>query len=124
MWKPTLRFLVEYHTMMQVPMAFHGEDMTLTATLPHSFPATTSQEVDLYPVSSELTVAEAAILLGMSEDCVDCLLDIDVLKYRQEGRQRLIDRENLFEYNEERERGGVILAEMCRMNQEMGLYDE
>ena len=84
----------------------------------------TGQEVDMYPVLSGVTVAEAAALLGMSEDCVDCLLNIHVLKYRQDGRQRLIDRENLLEYKEERERGEVILAETCRMNQEMGLYDD
>ena len=67
--------------MTQVPMAFHGEDqdMTLTATLPRSFPATTGQEVDLYPASSGCTVTEAATLLGISEDSVDSSLNIDVL---------------------------------------------
>ena len=50
-------------------MALHcDDDMTLTATLPRSFPATAGQDIDLYPVSSELTVAEAVTLLGMSEE--------------------------------------------------------
>ena len=98
--------------------------MTFTATLPHSFQATTGHDIARYPVSSGCTVAEAAVLLGMSEDSVDCLLNIDVLKYRQKGEQRLIDRENLLEYKERCEHRRDGLIEMMRLNQEMGLYDD
>jgi hypothetical protein len=99
--------------------------MSITATLPHSFLATGGQDIDLFPVSSsELTVAQTAVLLDMSEDSVDCLLNIDVLKYRQDGKQRLIDREHLLEYKESFDRTGEWLAEQTRWNQEMGLYDE
>jgi len=73
---------------------------------------------------SELTVAQAAALIDMSEDCVDSLLNINVLKYRKDGERRLIDRDSLLEYKQRYERRGVWLAEMCRMNQEMGLYDD
>jgi len=101
-------------------------DMTLTATSPHSFLTTSGQDIDLFPVSmpSELTVAQAASLLKMSEACVHELLAIDVLEYRQDGERRLINRDKLLEYKEESELGRAWLAEMARENQEMGLYDD
>ena len=110
---------------MQVPMAFHGEDqdMTLTATLPRSFPVTAGQEVDLYPVSSELTVAQAANHLQTSEKHLNHLLDAEQIVFRLENGVRLIALNNLLEYEQMRKRRGAWLDEMTRENQEMGFYD-
>jgi len=98
--------------------------MTFTATSPHSFLKTHTQTIDLFPMPSELTVAQAAALLDMSEAAVNDMLKIGILEYRQDGGQRLIDRDKLLEYKEECEykRAGVI--EIMRLDQEMGLYDD
>jgi hypothetical protein len=99
--------------------------ISMTLTLPsHSFLTETGQNVDLYPVSSDLTVAQAAALLDMSEACVNDLLNIGVLEFRRESGERLLLRDPLLAYKERCERIEAWLAEESRWNQEMGLYDE
>jgi excisionase family DNA binding protein len=101
--------------------------MTFTATPIHSFLTTGGQDIALFPVSSvpsEVTVAEAAALLDVSEDSVDCLLNNNTLQYRQDGAQRLIDQDRLLEYKHRREHKRAGLIEMMHLNQEMGLYDD
>ena len=73
---------------------------------------------------AEYTVAQAAEFLDVSEDCVDGLLDLGVLEYRQDGGHRLINRDELFGYAQRWARRRAALDEMVRMNQEMGLYDD
>ena len=123
--KKTLHFLIKYPTMTQVPMAFHGEDedMTLTATLPRSFPAIAGQEVDLYPVPSEFTVAQAAKRLRMSENHLSDLLDAEYIPFLLKNGERFISQDSLLEYEQMRKRRGAWLDEMARENQEMGFYD-
>jgi excisionase family DNA binding protein len=106
----------------------HDKDtnMTLTATPIHSFLTTGGQDIDLFPVSpvpSEVTIAEAAALLDVPEAFVDEMLKINAVEYRQDGEQSLIDRDKLLEYKQRRDYKRVGLVEMCRMSQEMGLYD-
>jgi hypothetical protein len=98
---------------------------SMTLTLPsHSFLTEAGQSVDMFPVSSDLTVAQAAALLDMSEACVNELLDNDILKFRQESGERLLLRTPLLAYKERCEFRSVGLAEMVRWDQEMGLYDD
>jgi hypothetical protein len=105
-------------------VAFVHKERDMTLTSSHSFAVTGGQNIDMFPATSELTVAQAARLLDMSEACIYELFKIDVLKYRKEGEQCWVNRDKLFEYKERRECRGVALAEMVRMNQEMGLYDD
>jgi hypothetical protein len=96
--------------------------MTLTSS--HPFMITGGQNVDLFPATSELTIAQAAALLKMSEACIQELLDSDRLGYRQEGNQRFIDGNTFFEFKQRYDRTNAAVDEMVCMNQEMGLYDD
>jgi hypothetical protein len=100
-------------------------NMTFTATLPQSFLTTAGQDIDLFPVpSSELTVAQAAIILDVSEGYIDELFDDNLFKYRLEGNQYLIDSDSFIEYKKRRERRRTECKELLGMFQEMGLsYD-
>ena len=98
--------------------------MTLTATLPRSFPATTGQEVNLYPVSSELTVAQAAKRLRMSENHLSDLLDTGQIASRQENGKSLIPQTSLLEYEQWLERRHVAADELFNMFQEAGMSDD
>ena len=97
--------------------------MTLTALPFHSFPATDEPSVILFPAQPECTVAQAADILGMSEGCVNELLDDDVIEYRQNGDKRMIQRDSLLEFSEDYREGREVMTEITRMAQEMGLYD-
>jgi hypothetical protein len=75
------------------------------------------------PVPSELTIAQAAKILGMPEVCLDELLDRDGLEFRQEGNCRLIQRDSLLAFEEEYREQGEALDDIVRWSQEMGFYD-
>ena len=95
--------------------------MTLLSPSPF---ITAGQDFALLPEPSELTVAQAAAILDMSEACLDQLLDIGAYEFRQEGNQRLIERDYLIGRAEKHARTHAALAEMARWDQEMGLYDD
>ena len=98
--------------------------MTFTVTPSHSFLTTDEQSIDLFPVASEWTVAQAAQFLDMPEDCIDELLEIGVLECRQDGKQRLIQRDRLLEYDRNCKRRHEGILEIIRLSEEMGLYDD
>jgi len=98
--------------------------MTLAVPATHSFLTTDGQNLDLFPVLSEWTVAQAAVFLDMSEDCLNQLLDFGVLEYKDDNGCRLIRRDDLFEHERERKRRRAALDELVRLDQEMGLYDD
>ena len=95
--------------------------MSLTIPPPHSFLTTDDQGIDLFPTSTELTVAQAAAVLDMSEDCIYEMIKVGILLSRQEGSQYWIDRDWLLEYKEERDQWRAGVKEMIRLDQEMGL---
>ena len=72
--------------------------MTLTALPSHPFLATSEPAIDLFPMSAECTVSQAAEFLDMSEGCVEELLDGNVIEYRQIGEERLVQRDSLQEF--------------------------
>ena len=82
------------------------------------------QDIGVFPMPSELTVAQAARILDMSEACLDQLLDIGAYDFRQDGNRRLIERDYLMEQAEWHKRTHAGLAEMAQWDQEMGLYDD
>ena len=97
--------------------------MSLAIT-PSSFLATGDQNVGLFPMPSELTVAQAAKILDMSADCMDGLLHLGTIKYREDGGVRFIKHSDLIEYEQECERRYAGLEEIVRLDQEVGLYDD
>jgi len=98
--------------------------MPLTVLPSHPFLATNKPDIDLFPVSSECTVAQAAKILDMSEGCAEELLDDNVIEYRQNGDERLVQRDSLLEFNTDYREGLRELAQITREWQEMGLYDD
>ena len=95
--------------------------MTFTTSPP--FEAIGEQGMELFPSLSELTVAQAAQLLDMSEGCVNELLDVGVLDFRLDGDRRLVQRDRLLEYESDYREKREAMAEITRWSQEMGLYD-
>jgi len=98
--------------------------MTLAVPSSPTFLTTDVRNVDLFPAPTELTVAQAAALLDVPEGYIDELLDDDLVEYRLEGTQRLVNRDGLLEYEQRRKRRHEALNEMVRLDQEMGLCDD
>jgi len=99
-------------------MKIHRRNVVMTLAVPSSpsFLATDIRNVDLFPASTELTVAQAAVLLDVPEGYIEELLDDDLIEYRPEGTQRLVNRDGLLEYKKERERRHALLDEMVRLD--------
>ncbi|MCL2304798.1 MAG: hypothetical protein FWC43_05585 [Planctomycetaceae bacterium] len=97
--------------------------MTLTVTSTSPFLMTEGQEMNLFPVSSEVTLSQAARFLKMSEKHLNNLLDIERITFREENGKRMILRNSLLEYERKREKTRICLDEMVRENQELGFYD-
>jgi len=97
--------------------------MSITTIPSPSFLAA-DEPLGVVHVQTDCTIAEAAKILDMPEDCIDELIKIGVLKSRQYGDQCLVQRDRLLEYHQGRESRRAALDEMVRMNQEMGLYDD
>jgi len=97
--------------------------MTFTATLPHSFQVIAGQDIDLFPVSSDLTVAQAADRLQFSENHLSDLLNAGLIASRLENGKRLVPLSCLLEYEQMRKGRRAWLKEQVCENQEMGFYD-
>ena len=82
------------------------------------------QDVRVPPPQAEVSVAQAAKFLDMSEDCVEELLGLGRIEYRQDGDQSMIDRDSLLAFGQRRARRHASLDKIVRMSEEMGLYDE
>ena len=95
--------------------------MSLTISPPHSFLTTDEQDMNLFPASTELTVAQAAAVLDMPEDCIYEMIKVGILQSRQEGSQYWIDRDWLLEHKRQRDHMRAGNKEMIRLDQEMGL---
>ena len=98
--------------------------MTLTVAPLHTFSITDGRSIDMFPAASECTVAQAARFLEGTEGLVNELLDAELIAFRLENGERLIERNDLQRFVQDRERRHVALDEMVRLNQEMGLYDD
>jgi hypothetical protein len=98
--------------------------MTATIAPPRPFLTTDRKDVAPSPVSSDYTIVQAAQLLDMPEDCINELLDVGILKFRQDGECRLILRERLLEYDRNRKFREKGVLEIIRLDEEMGLYDD
>ena len=97
--------------------------MSLVITPPTSFLTTDDQMTGLFPMSSELTVSQAAKLIDVKEGYINELLDAGFVTFRLKNGKRLVRRDSLLEHEAEYQEGLKGLAEITRMSQEMGLYD-
>ena len=82
------------------------------------------QDVALFPTPSELTVAQAAGMLRMSERHMNDLLNAGYMAFRLENGERMVQLNSMLEYEQEQERRHAAFDEFVHMNQEMGLYDD
>jgi len=96
--------------------------MSLAIT-PTPFLATDGQNLGLFSMPSELTVAQAAKFLDMSEGCVNEFLDDEIIAFRLVNDERWVQRDSLLEFEADYREGREFMAEITQMAQEMGLYD-
>ena len=99
-----------------------------SAAMPSSLLALDRQDFDLFPVRSEsmqsdLTVAQAAKILGSREGLIHSLIEDGDVDSRIVDGEKMVVRESFIAYKKERDRRIAAMAEMVRENQEMGLYD-
>lgn len=81
------------------------------------------EAVSVFPVQAELTVHEAAEVLGASESFVTDLLDSGVVAFRQDGSRKMITLNDLLAYEKDRKRlRKEAIGEMIRESQSLGLY--
>ena len=106
-----------------VPFPNKIANMTFITTSTSPFLATDGS-VGIVHAPTECTVAQAARFLDMSEACLDGLLVLGAIKYREEGGQRLIQHGDLLEYEQDRKRMHTGLVKIVRLSEEMGLYDD
>ena len=98
--------------------------MSLAVSTPHSLSITGEQDVVLFATKAELTVAQAAQVLDLPEGAILELFSLGVLECRQEDAQHFLDRDHVYAYKQEQEEGLILMRELMRLSEEMGLYDE
>ena len=77
----------------------------------------------MFPMPSELTVAQAAKILDMSVACLDDMLDDGIIESRRENGMRLIQPDSFWEFESGYRKRRETMAELTRLAQEMGMYD-
>ena len=80
--------------------------------------------MDVVPTVSELTVPQAAKFLGLREGHVLEMLHSNIIESRQVGDQTMVQRDSLVKFEQQFKKGRAAVAEMTRLAQEMGLYDD
>ena len=98
--------------------------MTLTAAPSYPSLTTRSRSFDRLPMPSECTVAQAAEFLYVSEGYVKELLEDELVLFRQENGEQMIEWNSLQNYEQDCRRMQAGVAEIIRLDQEMGLYDD
>ena len=98
--------------------------MSLIAAPLHTFPITDRRDIDTSPAVSECTVSQAARFLDVPEGYINEMLNAGRVEFRLEGGERLIEWDSLQNYEREWDHRLAGLAEMVRLDQEMGLYDD
>ena len=98
--------------------------MSLAITPSTPFLTTDDQGVGLFPMPSELTVAQAAKLVGSREGYINELILDELIAFRLVNGERIVERDSLLEYERDQKRRHAALNVMVRLDQEMGLYDD
>ena len=97
--------------------------MTFTTTLSPPMSITGGQDIGIFPVPSELTVAQAARILDMSEACLDDMLDDGIIESHWVNGIRLVQEDSLLAFDTRYREGCAVLAELAQWGQEVGDYD-
>ena len=98
--------------------------MALTIPPPTSFLTTAEPNIGVLSMVTECTIAQAAKILDMSEGCVNELLRDETILSRQINGERLVQMDSLLAFEMEYREGLETLAEITRLSQEMGFYDD
>ena len=98
--------------------------MIFTAMPSRSFLTTNGQDIELFPILSELTVSQAATYLDGSEGLINELLDAGLITFRLENGERLVQRNSLLNYAQEERCKLAAANELFRTFQEAGLSDD
>jgi hypothetical protein len=108
--------------------------MTFTIPPPQPFLATDDPNFDLFPMPSELmpseltpselTIAQAAEFLDGTEGLVHELIDAELIAFRLEDGERLVDFYSLSDFLERRKRRHAALNDLFCMFREAGMSDD
>ena len=98
--------------------------MTATIVPSYAFLASDGQDINLFPTMTECTVAQAAQFLRVSEGCVDELLKDDIVAFRTENGELLIQWDSLSAFEQRRASKRAAVDDVVRLSEEMGLYDD
>ena len=91
--------------------------------MPTSLLMPDGRDIDLFPMPSELTVAQAARVLGIPKSDLVELLDAGEIASHTFGHQRMVLATSLFDYNRETARlQDEALDELTQQSQELGVY--
>ncbi|HLZ60804.1 MAG TPA: helix-turn-helix domain-containing protein [Ktedonosporobacter sp.] len=83
------------------------------------------RDISIVPIERELTTEQAADLLNISRPSLVNLLEKGEIPFHKVGTHRRISLADLMIYKAQRaERRALALAEMVRLSEEMGLYEE
>jgi len=97
--------------------------MTATIAPPRPFSVADRHDLDMFPVLSECTVAQAAQFLGNSEGYVEELLKDKTISFRTENGERFVQWDSLSAFERRRTWMRAGVDEIVRLSEEMGLYD-
>jgi len=93
------------------------------ATKPSSFLMPDRQDIALFPMSSELTAAQAAELLGVTESFLLGLLDSGKIASRNVDGKPLTLLQDVLAYKQERKRRRLETVDgLVTESQQLGLY--
>jgi hypothetical protein len=101
----------------------YNAGMSLTA-LSHPVLSTDVADINSFPMSSELTIAQAARFLDGTEGLINELLDAGMIASRLEDGEHLIQVDSLIDYEQDMERRLVAADKLFSMFREMGLSDD
>ena len=97
--------------------------MTFTTTLSPPVSITGGQNIGIFPVPSELTVAQAAEILGIPKPDLIELLDAGEIESYTFGNRRMVSTASIHDYNRETARlQDEALDELTQQAQELGVY--
>jgi len=95
-----------------------------TATLPTSFLMPHGQDIDLFQMPSELTIAQAAKMLDSREGLIHELIEDGLIACRVKNGERLVQLDSLVEYRQEWERRMTQADKLFSMFREAGMSDD
>ncbi|HBT78385.1 MAG TPA: hypothetical protein DEB39_16000 [Planctomycetaceae bacterium] len=82
------------------------------------------EDIEIAPAKTELTVSQVRKFLRTSERHVNDLLDAGEIAFRMNGSERMVLRDSLLEFEQQREGATAFLDDLLELSKEVGTYDD